>query len=101
MFWRIGENSNACGEDKIWKASEGDNRKEEVGGSLPTTQDEECTESVFGGKRIGAFETHEGIGDLASQWDRRLRAISDNVGIRAIFQNIGRLANERWETLNW
>ena len=43
-------------EDKIWKANEEENRQEEVGGILPTIQEEGGAESVSE-EHVGGFET--------------------------------------------
>ena len=84
MIWRVGGGwLNSREEGKIWKSTESSNR-EEIERILPTIQEEEEESIVCDQKEIG---------DLASQGDRRFRAISENKG-GSIFQNIGGLMNE-------
>ena len=65
-FGELGEKPNDREASEIWKASEWVNQKREIGGILPTIQEEGEAGCVFDQKEIG---------DLVSQAGRRFRAI--------------------------
>ena len=77
----LGEKLNSCGEDNIWKASGGDNRKEEVGGDF--------TDNSRGMRRRKCFRRKTDMRFRNSRGDWRSRFARGGRRFRAILGNAG------------